>query len=305
MLAFSALTVSAANKLTATPSIKDDMEIYESNLNNLVDGNPSTILWTKIQEEGQYILLTLDGDHQIGTINLVFSQDGNDKPASSKIQYSTDNSQWYDVPNGTVSTSGSSFSCNAGGAHAQYVRLYLTGSNTNWLKIAEFEVYEADATKTLSPVFNPESKAFNEGESGEITITSSDADAVIYYTTDGTEPTTSSASISNGGTVTVPTDDWTKSTTVKAIAKTESKDASNVVSATYTVVSPYCQPNVSTNGSGAKYVGQIVTLTTTGAEVNADWTNPRTENYNGYVGVIANTFTAKAGQTNCYAQYSK
>ena len=165
------------------------------------------------------------------------------------------------------------------------------------MRVVDFEVYESDVTKTATPVFDPSSTEFPIGTSENITITSADADAVIYYTTDGTEPTTSSASISNGGTVTVPTNDWTKATTVKAIAKTADKEISNVATAKYTVQSPYCQPNVSTNGSSANYVGQIVKLTTTGAEVDADWTNPHTPDYNGYVGVIANTFTAKAGQT--------
>ena len=311
MLLFSVLSISAATKLTATPST--NMTTNESYvITNVTDGNYNTKFYSgAAQVAGQYILLTLDNTYNLGTITIYFST--GDKPASSKIQYSTDNSQWNDVPGGTVNSSGSSFSCDATGVEARYVRLYLTGGSSNWLQIAEFEVYEADATKTLSPVFNPESKVFNEGESGEITITSADADAVIYYTIDGTEPTTSSESIVNGGTVFVPTDDWTKSTTVKAIAKTESKDASNVVSATYTVVSPYCQPTVPTQGTGSQFCGLIHTFTTTGAEEDASWTNPYwaekeadANKTNGYP-VVINAFTAKAGQTitlNIVSAYS-
>lgn len=297
MLVMAALTVSAANKLTATAST--NMKQYESNpITNVTDGNNSTIFWKNgAQAQGDYILLTLDASYQIGNINLVFSADGNDKPVNAKIQYSSDNSDWMDVPGGTVSTEGSSFSCDAGGATAQYVRLYITAPASNWLKIAEFEVYEVDVTKTATPVFNPESTEFSRGTSEDITITSEEG-ATIYYTLDGTEPMTESLlSIPSGGTVSVPTDDWTISTTIKAIAQAKGKELSNVTTATYTVTSPYCQPTVTNNGTNAKYVGQIVTLTTEGANVDANWTNPKTENYNGHVGVIGNTFTAEAGKT--------
>ena len=297
MLVMAALTVSAANKLTATAST--NMEQYESNpITNVTDGNNSTIFWKNgAQAQGDYILLTLGASYQIGNINLVFSADGNDKPVNAKIQYSSDNSDWMDVPGGTVSTEGSSFSCDAGGATAQYVRLYITALASNWLKIAEFEVYEVDVTKTATPVFNPVSTTFDIGAEGKVTITSEEG-ATIYYTLDGTEPTADSPlSIQHGETVSVPTVDWTVTTTIKAVAKAEDKELSNVATATYMVQSPYCQPNVPTNGTNASYVGQIVTLTTTGAQVDANWTNPKTENYNGHVGVIGNTFTAEAGQT--------
>lgn len=299
MLVMAVLTVSAeAIKLTATASINGGMELYEGSVNNLVDGNSSTILWTKAQTEGQYIMLNLGSSNSIGEIVVVFS-DG-DKPVNAKIQYSSDASDWTDVPGGTVTTEGSSFSCDAGGATAQYVRLYITASVSNWLKIAEFEVYTVDAAKTATPVFNPGSQEFEMGESGattDIMITSEDG-ATIYYTLDGSEPTAeSSLSIQHGGTVSVPTDDWTVTTTIKAVAQAGEKELSNVATATYTVQSPYCQPTVTNNGTDATYVGQIVTLTTTGAQVDANWTNPKTENYNGHVGVIGNTFTAEAGQT--------
>lgn len=295
MLVMAVLTVSAANKLTATASINGGMELHQGSVNYLVDGNPSTILWTKAQTEGQYIMLNLGSSNSIGEIVVVFS-DG-DKPVNAKIQYSLDASEWTDVPGGTVISDGSSFSCDAGGATAQYVRLYITASVSNWLKIAEFEVYEVDVTKTATPVFNPGSTEFSIGTSEAITITSEDG-ATIYYTLDGTEPKAeSSLSIQSGETVSVPTDDWTVTTTIKAIAQAEGKELSNVTTATYTVTSPYCQPTVTNNGTNAKYVGQIVKLTTTGAQTDADWTNPKTENYNGHVGVIGNTFTAEAGQT--------
>ncbi|MBR4962926.1 MAG: discoidin domain-containing protein, partial [Muribaculaceae bacterium] len=59
----------------------------------------------------------------------------------------------------------------------------------------------------------------------------------------------------------------------------------------------YCVPTVSTQGGTSNYVGQIVTLTTTGAKQDASWTNPVTSNLNGSTSIIENTFTAVPGQT--------
>ena len=155
-------------------------------------------------------------------------------------------------------------------------------------------------------VFSPVSGTnFVAGSDATITLTSEDG-ATIYYTTDSTEPQVGSGnSVQSGSSITLDTDQpWGTVVTVKAVAKAGEKDASFVSSAAYTISSPYCTPTANAQGLATNYVGQITTLTTTGAEVNADWTNPRTENYNGYVGVIANTFTAKAGQSNSQYIYS-
>lgn len=304
MLVMAALTVSAANKLTATPSL-ENLSHYTMEggypVTNATDGNYTTkFMSNAAQASGQAVILTLNETAAIGVIKLYFELQ--DQPVSADIQISTNNSDWNTVVSFTsqdIQTSGSNYiyECDARGQQAQYVRLYLTGSTTSWLRLVEFEVYEYEADKTTTPVFNPGSTEFSIGTSEAITITSEDG-ATIYYTLDGTEPTTESLlSIPSGGTVSVPTDDWTISTTIKAIAQAEGKELSNVTTATYTVTSPYCQPTVTNNGTNAKYVGQIVTLTTTGAQVDANWTNPKTENYNGHVGVIGNTFTAEAGQT--------
>ena len=59
----------------------------------------------------------------------------------------------------------------------------------------------------------------------------------------------------------------------------------------------YCSPTVTTQGTATSYVGQIVTLSTTGADINASWANPKTENYNGCLQPVEGIFTSHAGQT--------
>ena len=105
--------------------------------------------------------------------------------------------------------------------------------------------------RTAAPVFDPASgTVFPIGEYATVTVKSADVDAVIYYTTDGSEPSTSSAQIANGGEIYLRTDNWTNNYTVKAVAKVDGKDLSSVSTATYTVDNPYddiCKPKVDEN----------------------------------------------------------
>ena len=71
-----------------------------------------------------------------------------------------------------------------------------------------------------------------EGDSHEVTITNNEQGATVYYTTDGSEPTTASESFTGESkTLTL-----TATTTVKAMAAIKGKDNSRTVTATYTFV---------------------------------------------------------------------
>jgi len=79
--------------------------------------------------------------------------------------------------------------------------------------------------QVASPVFSPASSSFTSPLS--VTISDSTTGAKIYYTTDGSTPTTASALYSSPITVSV-------TTTIKAIAAATGMTNSNVVNATYT-----------------------------------------------------------------------
>ena len=73
-----------------------------------------------------------------------------------------------------------------------------------------------------------------EGDSHEVTITNNEQGATVYYTTDGSEPTTASESFTGESkTLTLTT-----TTTVKAMAAIKGKDNSRTVTATYTKAAP-------------------------------------------------------------------
>jgi len=88
---------------------------------------------------------------------------------------------------------------------------------------------EADVlTAAATPTFSPENGTEFYG-SQDVTITSATTGATIYYTTDGSDPTSSSASIASGETVTL-----TSSCTLKAIAMALGYNPSEVATGSFT-----------------------------------------------------------------------
>ena len=79
-----------------------------------------------------------------------------------------------------------------------------------------------------TPTFSPVAGTYTGTQT--VTITSSTSGGTIYYTTDGTTPTHSSSSISNGGTISVAS-----SLTVKALASVSNFVDSAVGSAAYVI----------------------------------------------------------------------
>ena len=124
------------------------------------------------------------------------------------------------------------------------VQLLLTGTTPNASSV------------TASPTFSPSSGTFSTAQT--ITLSDSTAGAVIYYTTDGSTPTTSSPVYHSAITI-------TNTTTINAIALASGFTVSPVTSATYTF-SPYLGNNAySYNGTdtrnyiNATYAGMVTT----------------------------------------------
>ena len=86
----------------------------------------------------------------------------------------------------------------------------------------------SEALTPEEPTFDPEAGAYDSEQ--EVTITCADADAVIYYTVDGSTPTVTEGTLyTNGDLITV-----SESTTIKAVAVKNSL-YSKIASAVYTV----------------------------------------------------------------------
>jgi hypothetical protein len=101
-------------------------------------------------------------------------------------------------------------------------------NNTTAITDTQVNLWAGLANQAATPTFSPNGGSF--GPAQTVTITSTTPGGTIFYTTDGTTPTHSSSSISNGGTISV-----SASATVKAIASVTDFVDSAVGSATFTI----------------------------------------------------------------------
>ncbi len=123
--------------------------------------------------------------------------------------------------------------------------------------------YSAQITHvTETPVITPSNYFY--GESGEVTITS-EAGAKIYYTTDGTDPTTNSTEYTAPFTI-------TETTTVKAIAQLEGAAISEVASQVIIQVptGTAILSNFTRDGMTKYPEDDASTITLSGSEYNSD-----------------------------------
>ena len=104
------------------------------------------------------------------------------------------------------------------------------GSSNQYAQLVKVEFYynTGGNPTCATPTFSPAAGIYTSAQS--VTISSATEGATIYYTTDGTEPTTNSTQYN--GAISV-----SSSTTIKAIATAAGYDNSSVATATYTIVS--------------------------------------------------------------------
>jgi hypothetical protein len=147
------------------------------------------------------------------------------------------------------------------------------------------------ATQAATPIVSPASQSFNP--SIQVTITDSTLGASIYYTTDGTTPTTASTKYASPFTLTT-------TSTVNAIAAGTGLLESPEASATYTLTTQVATP-IFTPAPGSYTTVQSVTISTTtpGATIyyTTDGTTPTTSStkYTGLVSIgVTETLSAIA-----------
>ena len=108
----------------------------------------------------------------------------------------------------------------------QYVAYYISISDFNGT--GPFEISWQYVGATDPPIFNPDAGTYLTPEL--VTVSCDDTNAVMYYTTNGTTPTTSDAIIASGASVLIP-----GTTTLKAMAVRAGLEESAVKTALYTI----------------------------------------------------------------------
>ncbi|NNM68314.1 MAG: alpha-amylase [Spirochaetales bacterium] len=146
-----------------------------------------------------------------------------------------------------------------------------------------------------TPAISPVSGSYSSSQT--VTISDASSGAMIYYTTDGTTPTTSS-SLYSGPLSTVSSG----SETLKAIAVVPGYTNSNVSSVTYTIGTTVTAATPTFNpGSGALSSGTTVTISsaTSGSTIyyTTDGSTPTTSSSSGTAGSASASVTVSVGET--------
>ncbi|HOT77189.1 MAG TPA: chitobiase/beta-hexosaminidase C-terminal domain-containing protein, partial [Candidatus Wallbacteria bacterium] len=169
------------------------------------------------------------------------------------------------------------------------------GAQTSGIASAVYTIGVPVAT----PVFTPQGGSYNASQT--VTISCATAGATIYYTTNGSDPTTASAQY------TVPLNVST-TTTIKAMAAKAAMVNSQIATAVYNITLQQVAAPVFTPAAGAYISAQSVAIScaTAGADIyyTTDGSNPTTASgkYSSPFNVAANTtvkaFAVKAGMTD-------
>ena len=143
---------------------------YSGPISNIINGNKSDKWWSNgAQDIGKTITVTLNNVHQVGVIKWYFC-DG-DKPQGAAIERkATADGEWINIADFTINDiENNIFTCTAEGADVKELRLRITTAHTNWLQVAEVELWEyvvetdktelqaliADAEDLLSKITEP------------------------------------------------------------------------------------------------------------------------------------------------------
>lgn len=138
---------------------------------------------------------------------------------------------YYTIDGTTPTTSSTVYSGPIAVSSSQTIKAIATASNlsNSSLAAATYIISVGATSQAASPTFTPAAGTYSSAQS--VTIASATPTATIYYTTDGTTPTTSSTVYS--GPITVSTTE-----TLKAIAAASGFSNSAVAVAAYTINSP-------------------------------------------------------------------
>ncbi|MBO7192723.1 MAG: chitobiase/beta-hexosaminidase C-terminal domain-containing protein [Bacteroidaceae bacterium] len=158
---------------------------------------------------------------------------------SASFSEMTNTISWEDGSPKIVAQKGAVLRYNATSGQTRF-RYFKSGTYKNQKAIAlykyteesgetpEPEQPEIPVETVATPIITPETTTFNEGESVFVSIATETQDAEIYYTLDGTDPSTENGELYEGEI------EITETTTVKAIAVKDGWNNSEVAEAKYT-----------------------------------------------------------------------
>ena len=151
--------------------------------------------------------------------------------------------------------------------------------------------------KTVTPSISLASGSNIQKGVNQIGVSCATDGAVIYYTTDGTEPTEGSAQAVDGNiAVDASSYNLQDKITVKVAAKSADKDMSSVITAEY-VVYPYCYLTKASTTENWPTITKLATSRTTGYNLNYTKTHDPNATYYDIVTAETSGLRVKRGET--------
>lgn len=127
--------------------------VYQGAENNLIDDNAQTSVWYKVRQGGDPADATIKGDYvgvklsqpiTLGKIDILQGKSDSDEDyfKNVKLQYSTNGTEWKDVPGlePFENTRRIKVDLSDKNIEAQYVRLENQATQKNWIAFREFDV---------------------------------------------------------------------------------------------------------------------------------------------------------------------
>ena len=221
--------------MTAQASGKPTGVLFTSageNLPTSISDEEETYYWTVETDGTNYTFTNASGDVLGYTSGTNFATGGDN--TAWTIEYSvSDSAAMVPVYNAFVITNanntGRAVALNSSYNFGPYSKSNMTGNNAaNYNFLIDMFATEGGGTPVCAtPTFTPDGGTYFEAQS--VTISCNTAEAVIYYTLDGTDPTENSLVYSEPITV-------AENMTIKAIAMKEGYDNSNIAEAEYTII---------------------------------------------------------------------
>ena len=130
-------------KISDFYSVETTFGTHSGPVTNIVNGNKNDKWWSNGgQEVGKTVDVILNNVHQVDVIKWYFC-DG-DKPLGATLERrAVTGGEWINVADFTIDDiEDNIFTCTAGGADVKELRLRITTEHSNWLQIAEVELWD-------------------------------------------------------------------------------------------------------------------------------------------------------------------
>ena len=138
------VTTAMAQKITDFDSATTDFATYQGPIANIVDGDHETFWWSEGgQDVDKTVSVILNKAYYVGTVKWYFNS--SDKPHGATIESrATADGDWVKVAEFTDADidENNVFECDAHGNLVKELRLRITTAHSNWLQVAEVELFE-------------------------------------------------------------------------------------------------------------------------------------------------------------------